>query len=622
MRPLGWLWPARQIPPEFRGEFESELAWACFVRSRAVAAAMGAFHLALLGAVDLRHYLSGSWSPGLANLCALHAAMVLLSGLTLLAGAVRRPQDLEGLRPWHRATACAFPAVALLWCAAVSVNDQLLQREITVYIAGAIAVGAAFPQPPLVSLATMGAAMAAFSFGLASVPVHGSLEGHYLNAGGVTLVAWVLSTLLFGNRVQDYLNRRTIARQREALDAARVREEQQRLELKLQEAQRMESLGLLAGGVAHDFNNLLGAIRTNVSLALADLAPDSPIRESLDDVQVAVQRAAELSNQMLAYSGRGRFVVQPVDLSEVVSEMARLASSTVPKKCAVTLELGRGLPAVEADLAQLRQVVLNLLTNAAEAVGDQPGLVLVRTFARHCTESELSRGPLGAELPAGEYLVLEVVDDGCGMTPEVQARIFDPFFSTKFTGRGLGLAAVLGILKGHRGAIEIDSTPGKGTTFRVLFPASARPAQPLPAPGRGGEARARGRVLLVDDEALLLRGTQRYLARMGLEVETAEDGQAGVTAFRASLEPSGRAFDAVVVDLSMPGMDGFEVIRELRRLRPSTPVVLTSGYTSTDLAAQMSALGLAPPTAFLQKPYDTQLLMDELQRILRGAPRG
>jgi CheY-like chemotaxis protein len=305
-----------------------------------------------------------------------------------------------------------------------------------------------------------------------------------------------------------------------------------------------------------------------------------------------------------------------VDLTEVVGELARLAGSTVPKKCALELDLAQGLPAVEADLAQLRQVVLNLITNAAEAVGDRPGRVVVRTRPCDCDPAELAQGPLGAGLHPGRYVALEVVDDGCGMSPEVQARIFDPFFSTKFTGRGLGLAAVLGILRGHQGALQITSAPGQGSTFRVLLPASVRAAESIlapaaPAPPPPDDAT----VLVVDDEEMVLRGAQRFLTRAGYQVLVARDGRAGVDQFRAA---AGRV-QAVLLDLSMPGMDGFEVMRALREIRADTPIVLTSGYSEVDLAEQMRGASLPPPAAFLQKPYDTQVLLAEQQRLL---PRG
>lgn len=618
MKLVDWLSPARQIPPEWRPELDAEVAWTLFVRTRALAAALVVFNILILAVVDLRHWLA-HWNRGQANLTMLHVAMLAVAATILLVGRIRRPTGHATLAPWHRVAASALPLASLLWGAAIAVNAQLLHHEITAYVASLLVVAVSVPLAPSRSLWMIAASFAAFFGGLALVPVPTwTRESHFLNSSAVAVVAWVLSALFYGARVRDFLNRRTIARQRDELDTAREREEQQRIGMKRLEGQRLESLGLLAGGVAHDFNNLLGAIRTNMILAETDLSADSAARVALQDAQLAAQRAAELANQMLAYSGRGHFQVQPVDLSETVSEMARLAASSVSKRCALTLEVGRDLPAVEADLAQLRQVVLNLITNGAEALGDRAGKVVVRTGVRDCPNAELAQGPL-AGLPAGRYVMLEVTDDGCGMTPDVQARIFDPFFSTKFAGRGLGMAAVLGILRGHRGSIQVESEPGKGSTFRVLLPASTRPAQCHAAvepqasvPSRGG------RVLVVDDEELLRRGTRRYLQKVGFDVVEAKDGEECVAAFRKASAD----FDAVVVDLSMPGMDGLQVMRELRTIRPRVPIILTSGYTASDLAGQMDNGRLAPPDAFLQKPYYPSALVHEIQRILHTPSPG
>jgi PAS domain S-box-containing protein len=264
----------------------------------------------------------------------------------------------------------------------------------------------------------------------------------------------------------------------------RAEEERRKLEARVQHDQRLESLGVLAGGIAHDFNNLLTVILANTGLALLGLPPDAPARHALGQIEQAALRAADLTRQMLAYSGRGRFVIQPVDLSRVVEEMAGLLQTTLPKGATLRCDGAPGLPAVEADPAQVRQVALNLITNAADALGDAAGVIAVRTGVVHAERAYLASAHGREDLPEGPYAYLEVSDSGCGMDAATAARVFEPFFTTKFIGRGLGLAAVLGIMQGHRGAIHIVSAPGQGSTFRALFPCLAAAAGATPEPPR------------------------------------------------------------------------------------------------------------------------------------------
>ncbi|MCP3963568.1 MAG: transporter substrate-binding domain-containing protein [bacterium] len=252
----------------------------------------------------------------------------------------------------------------------------------------------------------------------------------------------------------------------------RAEEAKQKLEAQIQQTQKLESLGMLAGGVAHDFSNLLMGILGNTGLALQELAADSPARDRVLDVERAGERAAELCQKMLAYSGKGQFFVEPLDLSALVADMTQLLHASISRKARLEQDIAAGLPAFEADASQIRQVVMNLITNASEALGEKGGTITVRTGAMSCDEAYLERTYLAERREAGPYVFLEVRDDGQGMDAETRERIFDPFFSTKFTGRGLGLAATLGIVRGHRGALEVESAPGQGTVFRVLFPAS------------------------------------------------------------------------------------------------------------------------------------------------------
>jgi len=272
---------------------------------------------------------------------------------------------------------------------------------------------------------------------------------------------------------------------REITELKRAEEERRRLEAKVQHTQRLESLGVLAGGVAHDFNSLLIAMVRNVDLALQELSDVSPARAYVEEVDKAARRAAELTRQMLAYSGRGRFVIKPMDLSEVVQGTAHLLESSISRKVALRMSLARDLDAVDADAAQMQQIVTNLLTNASEAFSeDEAGVIALATGAMACSREYLSRSYLDEHQPEGDYVYIEVCDTGCGMNAEIQARIFDPFFSTKFAGRGLGLAATLGIVRGHHGAVMVDSEPGKGTCVRVLLPVAGEDG---PRPGRRGQ---------------------------------------------------------------------------------------------------------------------------------------
>ena len=279
-------------------------------------------------------------------------------------------------------------------------------------------------------------------------------------------------------------------------------EEREHLQAQVLHAQKLESLGVLAGGIAHDFNNLLTAILGNADLALMDLPADSPVRQSLAEIGKAARRASELSNQMLAYSGRGRFIVGPINLSDLVREMGELLGVSISKKAIVEYDLAPNLSATIADAAQLRQVVINLITNASEALGEQEGTITLRTRAVQVEQKQLAEAYLSEGASGGRYVSLEVSDTGCGMDEATKARIFDPFFTTKFAGRGLGLAAVLGIVRGHQGAIKVDSTPGVGTTFTVLFPCTEQPVEPV-AQTESPEALPQGAgstIPVVDDE--------------------------------------------------------------------------------------------------------------------------
>lgn len=393
----------------------------------------------------------------------------------------------------------------------------------------------------------------------------------------------------------------------------RIEEERIAFEGRLQQAQKLESLGLLAGGVAHDFNNLLVGILGNADLALHESDTAAPVRDSLEEIMLAAQRAADLTRQMLAYSGKGRFVIQQVDLAAVVEEIAALVEASISKKVMLRFKFAPELPPVEADATQIQQIAMNLIINAADAIGDAQGVVTVSTGVTFCDRDYLRETYLDADLPEGEYVYFEVSDTGAGMDEETQQRIFDPFFTTKFTGRGLGLAAVLGIVRGHRGAIKVYSEPGRGSTFKVLFPpATAGTADAAPATdGDGTTWRGTGLALVVDDDRAVGSVTASMLRNMGFATEVAEDGESGLALFRER----SREVSLVVLDLTMPNMDGAEVFQRLRRVRPDVRVILVSGYNEQEATSRFVGKGLA---AFMQKPFRYAEFVSVVQAVMAG----
>jgi len=391
-------------------------------------------------------------------------------------------------------------------------------------------------------------------------------------------------------------------------------ERERRLQAEVQRAQKLESLGVLAGGIAHDFNNILTGILGQTDLVLADLPPVSPVRTKVEAIQSAATSAADLCRQMLAYSGKGRFVMAPLDLSEIVREMRDMLDTAVSKKVSLRLDLATDIPAVNADASQMQQIILNLVVNASEAIGEANGAVGVRTGLIECDAEYLKTNFSDNDLPPDRYVTLEVTDTGCGMEPETMDRIFEPFFTSKFTGRGLGLAAVLGIIHGHRGAIRTDSKPGRGTTMKVLLPASPRPSvSPSKPESTASNWRGTGTVLIVDDEPTVLEVAKEMLERAGLEVMTAEDGREALAIFKECAEE----IDCVILDLTMPHLDGEETFRELRRIRSDVEVILTSGYNKQDVTQRFAGKGVA---GFIQKPFRLESLTEKVRAIL--VPQG
>lgn len=371
------------------------------------------------------------------------------------------------------------------------------------------------------------------------------------------------------------------------------------------ETQKLESLGVLAGGIAHDFNNILTTIIGNADLALMHLRPESPAIDNLRKVLDASTRAADLSRQMLAYSGKGKFTIEALDMNRILEEMLNMLEVSISKSAILRLNLSPDLPSVEADATQLRQVVMNLILNASEAIGEKSGVIAVTTGCQHCDSNYLNGIWLHENLREGLYVTLEVSDTGCGMGKEVLAKIFDPFFTTKFTGRGLGMAAVLGIIKGHKGGINVYSEPGRGTTFKLMLPASGLPTATSDNVALLKTWQGSGTVLLVDDEETVRGVGVEMLKELGFKAITARDGLEALAIFRETPD-----IDLVILDLTMPHMNGEQCFRELRRLQPDIKVFISSGYSEQEVSQKFIGKGLS---GFLQKPFRLSTLRDTLQ---------
>jgi PAS domain S-box-containing protein len=392
-------------------------------------------------------------------------------------------------------------------------------------------------------------------------------------------------------------------------ERTRAEEERRRLEERMLQAQKLESLAVLAGGIADDFNNLLTGILSNAADARREFEPGDLVLRNLDEILHGAQVAARLTQQLLAYSGRGQLDVRPLDLSREARGIEGLLKASVGRRARLVLELSEDLPAIEADAAQIQQVLMNLVINAAEST-DRHGYVRIRTRAIELEERDVLQHVPGSRAEAGLHVELSVEDDGCGMDPDTLERVFDPFFSTKPSGHGLGLAATIGIVHRHGGGLSVDSAPGKGTVFRVLFAASSRPAEAIhqaPEEDLGGE----GVVLVVDDDDYVLRAACVSLEGFGYTAIPAQGGRRAIELFHER----GHEIDLVVLDLAMPGMSGEETLRALRALRPDVAILVSTGYAPREVAGESALRDVA---GVIQKPYEAQQLASEVKRILGG----
>jgi signal transduction histidine kinase len=394
--------------------------------------------------------------------------------------------------------------------------------------------------------------------------------------------------------------------QTEVTERARVEEERQELEGRAREAEKSESLAILAGGVAHDFNNIMMAIVGSAQLGLIHGGPDSDMAKLLGRIESAAWRAAKLSRQMLAYSGRGRMVVQNISLAQLMRDMLPLIESSAPPGITVTTEIDLEAPDVAVDPDQIEQVAMSLTANSFEAFAGGVGTVTLRvgTVDRDLSDFDF---PGGDGDPSTRYVALEVQDTGCGMDSETLARVFDPYFSTKFQGRGLGLAAVHGIVRGHAGAIAIDSAPSVGTTATVLFPEAAE-SPPREAGGTqatGPAKKVAGTILVADDDEHVRLVTTEALELAGFDVLTANDGAEAIELF--SQRPDD--IDALVLDMVMPRTDGIQALRAIQEIRPDVPAILSSGYSEDEFLPKLNDVAWA---GFVKKPFDIADLIDRV----------
>jgi PAS domain S-box-containing protein len=402
---------------------------------------------------------------------------------------------------------------------------------------------------------------------------------------------------------------------RDVTERNRMEAERKSFESRMQHAQKLESLGVLAGGVAHDFNNLLVGILGNASLAAMDLSERGPAWESIKQIELAARRAADLTGQILTYTGKAVLSSEPVNLNQLVREMTQLMEPAISKKALLSFDMREEIPPVRCDPGQLRQVVMNLIMNASDALEGRRGSIRVRTGWVQAGAEELRRGYLGEGAAPGHYAFLEVEDSGAGMDQETQDRMFDPFFTTKVEGRGLGLAATLGIVRGHGGTIQVRSAPDEGTTFRVLLPAQDRAPDREPASREAPSSLApgSGTVLVVDDEDAVRKLAVTALQRFGYRTLAASGGE---EALQILDDPAKAPVDIVLLDLSMPGMDGAEVLEAIARRDRRVPVLFSSGYSEDAVAGQIHGRGVA---GFIRKPYSPGELVDRVQRALASA---
>jgi two-component system, cell cycle sensor histidine kinase and response regulator CckA len=417
-------------------------------------------------------------------------------------------------------------------------------------------------------------------------------------------ISYIISRFVVKDKANLLVIGRDIFVEKQLVDKNRKIEEQ------MLHVQKLESLGVLAGGIAHDFNNILLAILGNAELAMMHLTAGSPLNHYLQQIEKAAQRAADLARQMLAYSGKGQFVTGALHINALITEMSNILEVSISKMASIRLNLAENLPSFEGDATQIRQIIMNLVINASEAVGSESGVITVTTSVLDCDHIFLSGIWMYDQLEPGSYLCFEVADTGCGMDSDTLAKLFDPFFTTKFTGRGLGMAAVLGIVRGHHGAITVDSSKGQGSRFKVFLPAILNGTDACaPELTSSPLSMGSGCILLVDDEEMILNLGKNMLEQLGYSVITAGDGIAALELFQRHQDE----IVCVILDLTMPLLDGEQTYRELRRRDPQVHVIMSSGFNEQEVARKFAG---KEPAGFLQKPYKFEELSRKLSDVL------
>ncbi len=399
---------------------------------------------------------------------------------------------------------------------------------------------------------------------------------------------------------------------RDLTERRKAEEERQRHETERQYAQKLESLGVLAGGIAHDFNNLLMASVARAGLALRSLSPESPARNHLHIIEKSGLRGGELANQMLTFAGQTQLVFQPIDLQQFLKDSRSFLRSTIPKRITLTFNLATDLPAIHGDRSQLRQLLMNIVTNAAEAIGDQGGTICVNTSTLDTSTQDFSQYHILGDLPLGPCVSLNIQDTGNGIKPEFIPKIFDPFFSTKFPGRGLGLASLLGLVHGHGAAIAVRSQVGHGTEFWFMFPSSKKlSTQRFPSvtlPMKPSINPTPTKILVVDDEEEVRTACSLILDEIGFDALVAQDGKAGSHIFEQHQDEIALVF----LDLTMPNLDGGKLAEVIRGLNPHVPILVSSGYAEEEA---MKYFTQSTISAFIQKPFQVEVLIDKIQEL-------
>jgi signal transduction histidine kinase len=392
------------------------------------------------------------------------------------------------------------------------------------------------------------------------------------------------------------------------LDESAERKRRRGFDEQLRHTQRLESVGLLAGGIAHDFNNLLTGVLGNTTLVLETMAETSPHRAPLERVVKAAEQAAHLTRQLLAYAGKGVVVIEPVNLDDVIRGTLPLLHLSVPRSTELRLSMQEPIPRVRADRGQLQQLIINLVTNGAEAIGpDRRGVITLGTGLEMLTADDLAKANVRDSTAApGVYVCLEIRDNGCGMDVSTQARIFDPFFTTRFVGRGLGLSAVMGIVRSHGGALRVVSSPKVGSTFTLYLPVAEQETIPTTKPARRP---ARPQVLVIDDERTVRQTCRAILERSGYEVLLAENGREGVEMFSAFANQ----ISLILLDLTMPIMAGDRTLDEIRSISADVPVIVMTGYSETEAVERFTGKG---PAGFVKKPFTRPQLQQAIEQAL------